>query len=276
MTVLVTGHRGLVGAAVCAELLSTGRAVRGYDIADGDDVRDAPRLESAMRGCNAVVHCAALLDAEEHGEAELFAVNVFGTRTVLECAARGGISRLVFLSSAAVLGVFQGQREPDYLPLDEAHPLYPRSAYALSKRLGEELCACYARNCGLTTICLRPPGIFTPEIDRFIRDARENEASFEWTPYWEFGAWIDARDVAGAVRCALERTLCGYHELLICADDISSARLSSRALAQQLLPRVAWRGGPEYETAPFRSLVDTRRARELLQWQPRFRWRSEA
>ncbi len=61
--------------------------------------------------------------------------------------------------------------------------------------------------------------------------------------------------------------------LLLCADDISSAHRPSQEMAQSLLPGVEWRGGQEYEHEPYKALINTQLAKEMLQWVPRHRWR---
>ena len=91
-------------------------------------------------------------------------------------------------------------------------------------------------------------------------------------PYWEYGAWIDVRDVAGAVYAALRRPELTHLTTLIVADDVTSP-IPPRELARRLLPGVPWRGlEPTDEWAP---LVRSDRARAALGWQPQHRWRSE-
>lgn len=62
MDVLVTGHRGMVGTAVASLLCERGDTVAGFDIADGQDVRDIAALAKAARDTEAIVHLAAVDD----------------------------------------------------------------------------------------------------------------------------------------------------------------------------------------------------------------------
>src|SRR5690606_10006840 len=89
--------------------------------------------------------------------------NLFGTWRLLEGAVQSRVSRVVFVSSVDVLGVFKGERAPDYLPLDDDHPCYPSTPYATAKRLAEVLCEDVHRTHGVETIVLRPPGVWTDE-----------------------------------------------------------------------------------------------------------------
>jgi UDP-glucose 4-epimerase len=80
------------------------------------------------------------------------------------------------------------------------------------------------------------------------------------------------RDAATAAAQALVCPDPGHVGLLLCADDIAATG-PSRAMAARLLPDVPWRGDAAYERDPYRALVDTRPARAVLAWHPRYRWR---
>ncbi|WP_347277704.1 NAD(P)-dependent oxidoreductase [Oculatella sp. FACHB-28] len=182
---------------------------------------------------------------------------------------------MVFFSSVDALGVFKGERKPDYLPLDDAHPCYPTTPYAISKKLGEEMCRFFTNSTGIPTICLRPSGVFDTGTYDFIISNRRTNPNFEWEPFWEYGAFLDVRDAADAARFALECPDPGHVTLLLNADDISSASRTSLEMAQSIHPNVEWRGGQEYEDQPYKALVDTKLAKEVLQWSPRYQWRSK-
>ena len=271
MKILVTGSSGLIGKVVCQELQTAEHEIVEFDIARGQDIFDAQQILEAMHGCRAVVHLAALLGEENQSPEEIFSVNLTGTANVLEAAQNATIERVIFFSSMEVLGIFRGERAPDYLPIDDAHPCYPTSTYAKSKAAGEKLCHKIKDS---TTICLRLPGVFTAETYNFIRAARRENPAFEWHPIWQYGAFLDVRDAATAAHCALNCEFSGHITLNLCADDVSSAALKSRELAQLICPEVEWRGGIEYESEPFKALVDNSRAKDVLGWQPRYEWRA--
>lgn len=285
MRVLVTGDRGLIGTAVMTALVAAGHEAVGFDLVDGHDVRDPRALGHAASGCAGIVHLAAVDEpVDDPGLAEfgptttgtdmtVFATNVLGMQNLLLAAERNQVARIVMLSSVDVLGCFGGRGEPGYLPIDDDHPCRPVGAYGLSKWLAEQMCAAFSTATGVCTVCLRPPGIFTEEIYAGVRRARRDNPDFEWSPIWEYGAFLDVRDLANAVERALTAPLTGHHRLLLCADDISSAELGSRALSEKILPSVVWRGDARYDLDPFRALVDTTPARALLDWSPRHRWR---
>jgi nucleoside-diphosphate-sugar epimerase len=266
-------------------LATAGHETVGFDLVDGHDVRDPRAVDHAAAGCAGIVHLAAVDDpVDDPGLAELgptttgstmtvFETNVLGMQNVLRTAERNQVTRVVALSSVDVLGCFGGHGAPGYLPLDDNHPCRPAGAYGLSKWLSEQMCAAFTTATDICTICLRPPGVFTEKTYAGVRRARRDNPDFEWSPIWEYGAFLDVRDLATAVERALTAPLTGHHRLLLCADDISSAELGSRALTQRILPDVPWRGDARYDADPFQALVNTTPARALLDWTPRHRWR---
>jgi UDP-glucose 4-epimerase len=270
VTVLVTGHRGRLGAAIARALEQGGHPVRGFDLAEGGDVRDYAAVQRAARNATAIVHVAGIAGDRPAPPSDIMATNLLGTWNVLLAAEAEGMRRVVYLSSGKALGMLE--RDPAYLPIDDAHPGLPSLPYALSKWLAEEMCSAFTARSGIDTICLRPVQVF-------------DEASYaaasaapEWQPGrgpWHMGVHIDLRDVAVATVAAVECRARGHHRLLLCAADIA-ARRSTLELVRSILPGVPWRGGVEYERDPYRSLIDTGRAERVLDWRPQYRWPGRA
>ena len=91
------------------------------------------------------------------GDAERFNLNVAMTNNVLAAARHAGVKKIVCGSSLAIYGLYYPLTalQPDYLPVDEEHPLRPQDPYGLSKLVGEKLCdaasskmVCRSRVCG--------------------------------------------------------------------------------------------------------------------------------
>lgn len=269
MRVLVLGSSGLIGAAVVERLQAEGMEVVTFDIAARQDVLDAPAVLAAAQGCQAIVNAASGgLRGVEPGRGTI-TQNVTGNWNVLDAARAAGATRVVTFSSVNALGVFRGEAAPDYLPIDDDHPIRPPTAYGQAKRLVEELCRCFTATTGIATIVFRPPAVVGPERHARMQALRDADPSAEWSPFWEYGAWIDTRDVALAVLAALQAPGVTHFTGLICADDTSSP-VPVRDLARRLLPDVPWRG-PE-PADPTRVLVRCDRARQALGWAPRYRW----
>ena len=118
------------------------------------DIRDRLVVESAMPGCDIVVHCAAALPLAPRED--IVSTGVRGTGILLESAAVHHVKRFIFISSTAVYGV------PDHHPLLEDDHLVGVGPYGESKIQAESLCL-EARARGLCTSVLRPKSFVGPE-----------------------------------------------------------------------------------------------------------------
>jgi nucleoside-diphosphate-sugar epimerase len=269
--ILVTGHRGNVAGPVAEHLERCGDAVLGFDLAEGADLLDLAAVKRAAAGCAAIVHLGALAHDMAGSPEQIMAVNVLGTWHVLLAAEAAGVTRVVQFSSAQALGIAEGERLPDYFPVDDDHPRRAMRPYGLSKRLAEDLCEGFTARTGIATVSLRPVAVWGPETYARVEEQRGAEPRSEWEPFWEYGAFVDVRDVATAVDRALRVPLSGHHRALLCATDIS-ASAPSLELACRLAPSVPVRDPERYSADPWRSLFDCSAAEAVLGWRARYRW----
>lgn len=162
MAILVTGSAGRIGSRVVDRLLAEGQAVTGFDlrstgrsasgyheVVGAFDDRAAAR--EAVKDAEAILHLGAFMSWLPADADKLFHANVDGTRVLMEEAVGVKPSHIVFASSGEVYP----ENVPDYLPVDEDHPLKPRSAYGLSKQLGEEIVRFAERSTGIPATILR-------------------------------------------------------------------------------------------------------------------------
>ena len=168
MRALVTGAGGFVGRHVVARLVDAGADVIAFDRRFGPDqataalgcgsemvmgdVLDAASVRRAMDGCDAVFHLAAVYSYARADAAWMQTVNVGGTRTVLEAAARGGRRRVVHTSTCATCGPVPGRaaHEGDVPPAGELTIPYKRT-----KVDGESLALAAAR-AGVDVVVVNP------------------------------------------------------------------------------------------------------------------------
>jgi UDP-glucose 4-epimerase len=124
-------------------------------------ILDRDAVRSAMRGVDYVFHLAAMVGVPESMQKpdECEQLNTQGTLTVLEEAARAGVKKLVFSSSAAVYG------DSPVMPKVETMVPAPGSPYAVTKLAGEVLCAEFASENKLATVSLRYFNVFGPRQD---------------------------------------------------------------------------------------------------------------
>ena len=158
--ILVTGSSGFVGKNLVEELKRQDADVLTLTEHDGRriDIRDQQRVEAIInkiRNIDIVYHLAAITSVPFSFEnpGENYEVNVLGTLNILELCRSCNADKIVFASSY-VYG------QPQYMPIDEKHPLQPTNPYARSKILGEELCRAYNTDFGVKCIILRPFNIY--------------------------------------------------------------------------------------------------------------------
>ncbi len=271
MHVLVTGHCGRIGAPLVDHLERSGHSIAGFDLTEGSDLLDLAAIRRAARGAAAIVHLGAIATDSGGTPEQIMAVNALGTLHVLLAAEAAGVTRVIHFSSVQALGIAEGERLPDYFPVDDHHPRHATRPYGISKRRGEDLCERFTRRTGIATVSLRPVAVWDAGIYARVQERRLAAPESEWQPYWEYGAFVDVRDVAIAVERALEVRLSGHHRALLCAPDIS-ASAPSLELAARLAPGVPVRGLERYATAPWRALIDCSAADAVLGWRPRYSW----
>ncbi len=270
-SILLTGHRGNVGRWLRRSLERSGYSVTGFDIRDGDDVRDAPGLVRAASGTSVTVHCAVLPYGSPESMEVMLGINAQGTENVLRAAEAAGHRRVIVFSSIQVFGLNYGESIPRSFPIRDSSPLLAVRPYGVSKIAAEDLCEAFTARTGIATICLRPPHVWVPGQAADYRRNWSRRPEQEWLPFWNFGAFIDVRDVVSAVTLALSAPVQGHHRVSICAPDIA-ATAPTRAMTEKLMPTVPWEPGWPRSGDAWTALVDTSPARSLLGWQPVHSW----
>ena len=268
--VMVTGSRGMVGRRVADALEANGHEVVRVDRADGVDLRRPGQVDSVMQGCDAIVHLATV--AWNSSWRSSIAANVWATGLLLRAARRHGVDRVAYMSTLQVTGSFMGRKPPARLPFDERHPTRPETPYAVTKLRGERLLdRATRRDPCLVGVSVRAPAIWDDERFERDRDKWEADESRQWRPFWEYGAFIDVRDLVALLVRAVEEDLAPGHEVLTVSGPDSASRWPTWDLVQRLHPNVAWRSGRDRDAVradPFHPLVDSSRADALLGWRP--------
>jgi UDP-glucose 4-epimerase len=293
MRVLVTGALGQVGRTTVPALQAAGHEVVATDRAEPRyglpppgsapyvqaDLTDAGQAYAVVSGTadgegprrggfDAVVHAAAIPAPGRHAPHVIFTNNLTATFNVVEACVRWGVPRLVNISSESVNGFLFAERPfpPDYLPIDEAHPVTPQDPYALAKYFGEQLCDAAVRRSDLRCVSLRPSWVQDAEsyprnLGPFLAD-RSLVAGNGWS-------YVDAADLAEAIRLAVECDLPGHEVLYLAAADTFGRDLHE-----------AWRAAfPDSGTElralprPDASALDCGRAAQRLGWRPTRSWR---
>ncbi len=274
MRIVVTGGSGKGGRYVVRHLREQGHDVLNVDLVhDGAehgltvlaDLTDLGQVLELTRGADAVVHFAAIPAPGLRAEGETFRNNAVSTYNVFSAALAAPVSRVVWASSETVFGL-PFDVPPDFAPLDETAPPRPETSYALSKLVGETMAVQASRRSGIPFVGLRISNIMEPhDYARF--------PSFQADPRlrkWNLWGYIDARDLAEAVRLALTTDTSGAEVCTIAAADTVMERDSSDLMAEV------------FPTVPLRRPVQGREtllaidsARSLLGYEPAHRWQDE-
>jgi nucleoside-diphosphate-sugar epimerase len=275
MKVLITGGAGKVGQGIVRELLnSAAYEITVLDRVSGPergpvkylvgDIEDLGQVTEAMIGAEAVIHLAAIHNPLIAPTSVVYQTNVVGSFNVHHAAFRLGVNRVVSASSNAIVGWSYSERfMPDYLPIDEDHPLRPEDVYGLSKEIGETIARSYARK-GLETVMLRPSGVAAPEeLEKMKKDGGRKPTGFYAYSY------IDVRDLAVAFRLAVERPIPSGTILFVVADDSTVAEPLSD-LYPRIMPAI---GDKARNLTGSKGAYSNARAKKLLGWQPLHSWR---
>lgn len=282
MRVLVTGARGKVGTATTKALLEAGHEVTCTDVQRGVFERPAPSEPpylqadlaspgdafAVVRGMDAVVHAAAIPDPTHNPPAVVFQNNLMATFNVVEAAVRFGIARLVNISSETVPGFFFPERPflPDYVPVDEDHPIRPQDPYALSKYFGELLMDAAVRRSDLRCISIRPcwvqhEGNYERNLGPQVRDPAVLSPNF-----WSY---IDVYDLADAIVLAVEATLPGHEVFYIASPDNVGGRPFAAMVRQYYGDGLVIRSLAREDA----SGISCAKAMKMLGYAPRRSWR---
>ena len=293
MRILFTGGSGKAGRHVVPYLLAQGHRVTNLDLvpleAEGvenlvADLTDPGQVWGALtqpsdfrdleppRGVppyDAVVHFAAIPRIMLRTDNETYRINTMGTYNVIEAALGLGIRKVIFASSETTYGICfaDGERKPDYIPVDEEHPTLPGDSYAMSKVCNEATARCFHQRSGADFYGLRINNVMEPQdyaakFPDFVADPSLRRRNIF--------AYIDARDLGRMVQCCLETDGLGY-EVFNVANANSSVAITTDEIAERFyagVPRTR-------EMAPDETFYSIEKARRLVGFAPQVDWRDE-
>jgi nucleoside-diphosphate-sugar epimerase len=271
MRIVVTGGSGKAGRWIVRDLRDHGHDVLNADLVhDGSphgqcvrtDLTDLGSAFEVVRGADAVVHFAAIPAPELRPAGETFRINALSTYNVFTAAGQQRVGRVVWASSETVLGL-PFDEPPAYAPIDEAHPPRPESSYALSKLVGETMAQQLARSHGIPFLGLRISNIMEPDDYARFGEWQDNPRVRRWN-LW---GYVDARDVAQAVRLGLEADIRGANTCTIAAADTCMTRDSAELMRLEFPTVPLARGLVGRETLLSIDLAST-----LLGFRPAVSW----
>ena len=178
--ILITGSDGFIGSHLTEALVRAGHSVRAFvmynsfnswgwldqspkDIRDNldvfaGDIRDPHGVKTAMKGCDTVLHLAALIAIpySYHSPDTYIDTNIKGTLNVLQAARVLGVKRVVHTSTSEVYGSAR------FVPITEEHPLQGQSPYSATKIAADQLAYSFYASFGLPVTIARPFNTYGP------------------------------------------------------------------------------------------------------------------
>ncbi len=269
MRIAVTGAGGRIGRAVVDRAVRIGHSVvsidrhpQASDVPGSRivqlDVGDYTALRSAIDGCDALVHLAAISGPGRHPDHVVHHSNVVSSYNALRAAAEVGIGQVCQASSInAIGGRFSRRPRYDYFPVDERHPAYPEDPYSLSKWMCEQQAAAIARRFdGVSISSLRIHGVVEDRSDTLAWIDRADQAVVK-----HLWGYTTLEATARAVLLALAADFDGHEVFYVVAPE-TMMDTPSLELRERFYPEVPLRG-PMSGT---RSFFDCRKAETVLGW----------
>jgi dTDP-glucose 4,6-dehydratase len=178
--ILLTGADGFIGSHLLEALVRQGHKVRAFVLYNSfsswgwldhcapdvkgqfevfaGDIRDPHGVKEAMKGCDAVLHLAALIAIpySYHSPDTYVDTNVKGTLNVLQAARELGVGRVIHTSTSEVYGTAR------FVPITEEHPLQGQSPYSATKIAADQLAYSFFSSFGLPVVIARPFNTYGP------------------------------------------------------------------------------------------------------------------
>lgn len=305
MRVLVVGGAGYIGSHMVKMLLASGHQVVTFDnLSSGHrdavlgggfiegDLADFDCLNKVFseHKPDAVMHFASYIQVGESVKKPdiYFRNNVTNTLNLLDTMLKFNVKKFIFSSTAAVFG------EPEYVPIDEAHPNRPLNPYGRSKLMIEQVLADYAKAFDFRSVCLRyfnaagadpegqlgerhdPETHLIPLILQAASGRRESIQVFGRDYDTPDGTcirdYIHIVDLCSAHLAALQYLVRGGESDRFNLGNGSGFSVQEVLNAVQNVSGKAVKviDGPRREGDPARLVADSKRAKQVLDWKPVF------
>ena len=188
--------RGRSGAESEVELFALPPTNISIEFVKGD-LSDESALTQLMRGCDALIHCAAIISIDGDMKGLVHNTNVDGTRRVMEAAKAVGINRVIHISS---IHAYQQLPVDEVLDEHRAKATYKSFAYDRSKKEGQEIALSYAHE--MDVLVMNPTSVIGPfdfkpsKLGQAIINMLSGKLPFVFKGGFDF---CDGRDIANAV-----------------------------------------------------------------------------
>jgi dTDP-glucose 4,6-dehydratase len=239
------------------------------------DIRDADLVHDAVGAVDVIVNAAAESHVEksiDEGAREFVTTNVEGTQILLDAIRERPVERFILISSSEVYGTATS------VPMDEEHPLNPRSPYAATKAGADRLAYSYFVTYGLPIVIVRPFNNYGPRqhpekvVPRFIVQALGDEPLTVHGDGHATRDWLYVDDDAEAIEQVIEadvELVAGEVINVATGIDLSVERVAGLVLEMLGKPASMTTNLPERPGQVDRHVGSTEKAARLLDWQAR-------
>jgi dTDP-glucose 4,6-dehydratase len=239
------------------------------------DIRDPDLVAEVVADVDVIVNAAAESHVEksiQEGASEFVTTNVEGTQVLLDAIRRTPVDRFILFSSSEVYGT------AECAPMDEGHPLNPRSPYAATKAGADRLAYAYWTTYGLPIVIVRPFNNYGPYqhpekvVPRFVTAALCDEPLTVHGDGHASRDWVFVDDVAEAIEAAITAEGDAIHGEVInlaTGRDISVGQIADMVLEQLGKPKSLKVHTPERPGQVDRHIGSTDKAKRLLRWRAR-------
>jgi NAD dependent epimerase/dehydratase len=295
-TVLVTGAEGFIGSHLVEQLVQDGYQVRAFVLYNSfnswgwldhcpqkirseievflGDIRDPHGVKTAMKGCDAVLHLAALIAIpySYHSPDTYVDTNIKGTLNILQAAKELETNKIVHTSTSEVYGTAK------YVPIDEEHPLQAQSPYSATKIGADQLALSYYRSFNTPVGIIRPFNTYGPRqsaraiIPTIITQIQAGKRDIELgalTPTRDFNyvkdtvrgfcSMLESPNVLGQVVNIGSNYEISIQDTVRTIAEIMGVEINIHSTAERMRPEKS-----EVE----RLWADNSKAKSLLAWEP--------
>ena len=239
------------------------------------DIRDMELVRKVVADVDVIVNAAAESHVEksiDEGASEFVTTNVEGTQILLDAIRSTPVERFILISSSEVYGT------AEYAPMDEEHPLNPRSPYAATKAGADRLAYAYYVTYGLPIVIVRPFNNYGPRqhpekvVPRFITQALDDQPLTIHGDGHASRDWLHVDDHAEAIEAIIAGDLDSIvGEVINVATgvDISVTDIADHVLAMLGKDPALRTNVPERPGQVDRHIGSTEKAEQLLGWTAR-------
>ena len=244
MKILITGAAGLIGKEVTKGLVAAGHDVLATDLVKddlspaqkfvvGDLVSDEFISQLDFR-CDAIVHLGSIPRPGIESDEKVLHNNVMGTYHVFANAVENNVPLVIYASSLSIYGfAWSTGTSPDYVPVDEKHPLHHFESYALSKEVNERSADMWANRSETAFVGLRIPHTHTNLVfTELAQKMREKDKAILEQGAKIFWAYLDLRDAVQGILTVIDKGAQGSKTYNFAAPDTYAPKPTREMMAE--------------------------------------------